>query len=124
MNVFFRGSLIQDIPSEGKDYLDHDQHSEGGGFTVVHGVSVKKGTLLASLVGEKVRVNTLHHQAARKVGEGLIVTATSEDGLIEGLERPDYPFMLGVQWHPERLNEAPHSNIFKAFVESAKNKPD
>ena len=122
MNVFFRGTLIQDIPSEAKGYLNHAQYSEGGGFTVVHSVSVEKGSQLASIVGEKVMVNTLHHQAVRKVGEGLVVTAISEDGLIEGLERPDYPFMLGVQWHPERLNEEPHFNIFKALVESAKNK--
>jgi putative glutamine amidotransferase len=120
MNVFFRGSLIQDIPSEGKGYIDHTRYSEGGGFTLVHGVSVEKGTLLASLTGEKVRVNTMHHQAVRKVGDGLIVAAVSEDGLIEGVERPGYPFMLGVQWHPERLNDEPHLNIFKALVESAK----
>jgi len=120
INVFFHGSLIQDISSEGKeDYLNHFQSSEGG-FSVVHGVSVKKEARLASLVGENVRVNTMHHQAVRKVGDGLIVSAMSEDGLIEGIERPDYPFMLGVQWHPERLNEEPHFNLFKAFVESAK----
>ena len=119
MNIFFHGTLIQNIPSEGKGYLDH-ANSPGGGFSVVHGVSVDKGSLLASLVGENVRVNSTHHQAVRKVGEGLVVTAMSEDGLVEGTERPDYPFMLGVQWHPERLNEEPHLNIFKALVESAK----
>ena len=117
MNVFFRGSLIQDIPSEGKGYLDHTQHSKGG-FSVAHSVSVEKGSRLASLTGDKVIVNTLHHQAVRKVGDGLAVSAISEDGLIEAIERPDYPFMLGVQWHPERLNEEPHINIFKAFIES------
>jgi putative glutamine amidotransferase len=120
MNVFFHGSLIQDISSEGKGYLNHALQSEGGGFSVVHDVSVEKGTLLASLVGENAKVNSMHHQATRKVGEGLIVTAVSEDGVIEGLEHPDYPFMLGVQWHPERLNEEPHLNLFRAFVESAK----
>ena len=118
MNVFFKGSLIQDISSEKKGYLEHVQSSEGG-FAPAHGVSVTKGTLLASLVGESVRVNTLHHQAARKVGEGLIVAAESEDGIIEAVEMPEYPFMLGVQWHPERLGEEPHFNIFKAFVSAA-----
>ena len=119
MNVFFRGTLIQDIPSEGKGYINHFQSSEGRGFSVVHSVSVEKGSRLASLMGERVMVNTMHHQAARQTGEGLVVTAISEDGLIEGLERPDYPFMVGVQWHPERLNVEPHFNLFKAFVESA-----
>jgi putative glutamine amidotransferase len=80
---------------------------------------VEKGTKLVSLVGETVRVNTMHHQAVGKAGEGLVAAARSEDGLIEGLERPGYPFMLGVQWHPERLEDDGHANIFKALVESA-----
>ncbi|MDR2180800.1 MAG: gamma-glutamyl-gamma-aminobutyrate hydrolase family protein [Synergistaceae bacterium] len=116
MNVFFRGSLIQDILSEEKGYLDHSQSDEGG-FEPAHSVLVEKGTKLVSLIGEEVRVNSLHHQAARKIGEGLVVAAQSEDGLVEALERPEYPFMLGVQWHPERLSGEPHSNIFEAFVE-------
>ena len=119
MNVFFHGSLIQDIASEGPGYLEHSQSSEGG-FATVHGVSVERGTRLASLVGESVRVNSMHHQAVRRAGEGLIVAARAEDGIAEGLECPDYPFMLGVQWHPERLNQEPHLNIFTAFVESAR----
>ena len=117
MNVFFKGSLIQDIPSEDRGYLKHSQSDES--FSPVHAISTVKGTRLNALLGDDFRVNTLHHQAARQVGEGLDVSAHSEDGLIEAIERPNYPFMMGVQWHPERLSGEEQIVLFKEFIASA-----
>jgi putative glutamine amidotransferase len=126
MNVFFGGSLIQDIPSEadasGRNYLRHTRGDVRG--TPVHGVTTVGGTRLAEILGGSFRVNSIHHQAARKPGEGLVVAAFSEDGLIEGVERPGYPFMVGVQWHPESLDEEPHFRIFEAFIAAASKPPE
>ncbi|GHS98617.1 peptidase C26 [Synergistales bacterium] len=120
INVFFRGSLIQDIPKEaetsGKPYLRHTRNDAKN--ESVHNVNTVKGTRLAELLGDSFGVNSLHHQATRRPGDGLLVSAYSEDGLIEGLEHPDYPFLIGVQWHPERLSEAPHFKLFEAFVKA------
>jgi putative glutamine amidotransferase len=62
-------------------------------------------------------VNSRHHQAALRVGKGLAVSALSMDDVIEGLERPDRAFVVGVQWHPEdriRVSEMDRK-IFEAF---------
>jgi putative glutamine amidotransferase len=61
-------------------------------------------------------VNSRHHQAVAEPGAGLRVCARSGDGLVEAVERPDLPFCIGVQWHPERM-ESPHrERLFRAFV--------
>jgi putative glutamine amidotransferase len=69
-----------------------------------------------------LEVNTTHHQAIKRLGNGLLINATAEDGLIEGIESPKHSFVLGVQWHPEAL--APRSlyqrKIFSAFVEACR----
>ena len=119
MNVFFKGSLIQDILSENKGYINHSRSDDSYG--AVHKVQTVAGTKVHALLGgNAVGVNTLHHQAARKIGEGLVVAATSEDGIVEAIERPDYPFMIGLQWHPERLDMPPHFALFEEFVKAAK----
>jgi putative glutamine amidotransferase len=67
-------------------------------------VHVEEGSRLAAVIGAgKVGVNSAHHQAARAVGNGLVVTARAPDGVIEGLEAPEHPFCIGVQWHPEAM---------------------
>jgi putative glutamine amidotransferase len=69
-----------------------------------------------------LEVNTTHHQAVKQLGAGLVINATAEDGLIEGIESSNHSFVLGVQWHPEAL--APRSvhqrKIFYAFVEACR----
>lgn len=118
MNVFFKGTLIQDIPSENKGYLNHSRIDAS--CQPVHGVSTVAGTRLNALLGEELHVNTLHHQAVRLPGEGLTVAAQSEDGLIEAIELKHYPFLMGVQWHPERLDgEASQTPLFEDFVRSS-----
>jgi putative glutamine amidotransferase len=66
---------------------------------------------------DKIRVNSLHHQGIKTVGEGLKATAFAPDGLVEGLEVDGAGFAIGVQWHPECLPEDEKSaRLFKAFV--------
>jgi putative glutamine amidotransferase len=119
MNVAAGGSLIQDIDSEIETKIKHasqpsDRHR--------HDVIVEKGTKLSSILGEReLSVNSSHHQAIRNVGGGLRVTAHAPDGIIEGLEDPQQPFYVGVQWHPEDMTgESSASSLFGAFVEAAR----
>ncbi|HXH26371.1 MAG TPA: gamma-glutamyl-gamma-aminobutyrate hydrolase family protein [Candidatus Acidoferrum sp.] len=89
----------------------------------VHEVAVKPGTLLASIVGEQpFRVNSRHHQAVRHPGEGVVVSGTAPDGVIEAIEVPSQPFMLGVQFHPEDLyrTEPTSRKLFEAFIAAAR----
>jgi len=86
-----------------------------------HPVTVRAGTLLARIVGEgPVEVNSAHHQAADRVGRGLVVSARSPDGVIEALEDPSRPFYLAVQWHPERIFQRPEQlALFDALIRAA-----
>ena len=92
LNVALGGSLIQDIPTEVLQHLDHDP--KVGPAMIGHYVEVTPGTTLAELVAAEIEgdgycaVNSRHHQAIKKVGEGLKVTASSVDGVIEAVERP------------------------------------
>lgn len=124
MNAAFGGTLYQDLPREWPGDLQHAQNAPRD--HVAHQVQVVPGTLLATILGsETVYVNTFHHQAVNRLAARCIVNARSGDGLIEGLEHPDYRFVLGVQWHPENLFRKEESalRLFAAFVESASMRP-
>jgi putative glutamine amidotransferase len=117
-NVYFKGTLIPDLPSIGKI-----KHEKDEGYDQRHEVTVVPETILSQTVhalhGE---VNSAHHQAADKIGEGLVVSARSSNGVVEGLERKypeEKPFLLLVQWHPERMKDAGSAfskNIREAFI--------
>jgi len=119
LNVVLGGTLFQHIPDEVKGALAHEQanpRNEAG-----HRVRVARGTLLHGICGtDELEVNSAHHQAAKTVGEGVIVNATAEDGVIEGIEDPRLRFCLGVQWHPEFSISAGDDRIFQAFVAAAR----
>ena len=119
LNVVLGGTLFQHIPDEVKGALAHEQpnpRTEAG-----HTVRVVRGTLLHGICGtDELAVNSAHHQAAKTVGEGVIVNATAEDGVIEGIEDPRLRFCLGVQWHPEFSISAGDDRIFQAFVAAAR----
>lgn len=120
-NVQRGGSLMQDIASEAPQACKHEQGAPRERPS--HSLSIKPECLLAGLAGEeRAFVNSHHHQALEKVGEGLQVSAWSSDGLIEAVEDTmDGRWALGVQWHPElgwekdRLSTA----IFDSFVRAA-----
>jgi gamma-glutamyl-gamma-aminobutyrate hydrolase PuuD len=84
-----------------------------------HKVTVAADTRLAAAIGAGMhRVNSFHGQAVGRVGDGLRVCATADDGVIEGLERPDRAFVIGIQWHPEitSLTEEAALTLFRALV--------
>ena len=114
LNVARGGSLLQHVP-------DHRQTQPG--WTVTHDVAVEPGSLLARAVGsESLRVNSFHHQAVERLGEGLRAVAWAPDGTVEGIEGDDGRFVLGVQWHAETLDEVerPQARLFAALAEAAR----
>jgi len=72
-------------------------------------VAIKKNT---------IKVNSAHHQAVKKLGDDLIVSALANDGIIEGIEHKSHKWCMGLQWHPEFLITHYDSNIFKNFINS------
>jgi putative glutamine amidotransferase len=76
--------------------------------------------LFDALGAESCRVNSLHHQAADRIGAGLRAVATDLDGIVQGIENPTMDFQLGVQWHPEYLPYRSHQRrLFRTLVEAA-----
>jgi putative glutamine amidotransferase len=100
LNVALGGTLWQDVVVQ---HAGQDGHDSEDRAALVHDVAVVPGTLLHRVVGaDRLRVNSVHHQAVRELGRGLVVSARAGDGLVEGAELPDRP-VLGVQCHPEEL---------------------
>lgn len=119
MNVVFGGSLYQDIPTQYPSNIIHSQdkpYSNG-----VHNVEVF-GQLEELFAKKKIIVNSHHHQGVKKLASNFIVLGKSEDGIIEAAMINDYPFGLGVQWHPEMLGKdnLESGELFKKFIESCK----
>ena len=121
LNVLFGGSLYQDIPSQVDGAMQHTQNSSR--HEKVHAITVYEDTKLHSMVGEHIMTNSFHHQSVKALGEGLVISATTNDGIVEAIEHPKYTFCLGVQWHPEELaihGDSPSKKLFEAFVTACK----
>ncbi len=89
----------------------------------IHSVAVEKNTKLFDIFqSDCEKVNSMHHQAIDKVGKGLIVSARSTDGYVEALELANYPFCMGVQWHPEHMaaRTPAQQKLFQAFVDACR----
>jgi len=106
INVAFGGSLYQDIACQFNTIIDHKKGS--------HRILGEGETLQGEFT-----VNSSHHQAVKGLGEGLSVSAFSEDGIVEAITLSNYPFLTGVQWHPERSEDELSVILFRTFVESA-----
>jgi putative glutamine amidotransferase len=118
LNVQQGGTLIQHLPSTAR----HRQRTENKG-TPVHPVEIIPGTELATIAGGSLHwnVNSRHHQAIDKLGQGLRISARDpEDGTIEAVERPDKRFVIGVQWHPENMSatDPRQARLFQAFADA------
>jgi len=112
MNVALGGSLVQDIADQVPGAVDHVQGAR-------HAVRVERGSRLYEILGaETLEVTSFHHQAVKRPAAGLRVTARSPDGVIEAVERSGARFLLGVQWHPERLpaGEPAGGGMLRALV--------
>jgi putative glutamine amidotransferase len=115
INVLYKGSLIQHIPDEIKNPIEHEQknpRNEAG-----HSVTIQENTKLHSIISKQnIMVNSAHHQAIKVPGKGLIVNAISNDGVIEGIEDPTKTFCIGVQWHPEFFIQDSDNKLLNAFI--------
>ena len=126
MNVFRGGTLWQDIPSQRTDAPLHPIAQHGQMPVRLHSVRIVPGTNLAEVLNtDTLNVNSAHHQGIKVLGEGLIASAFSEDGIIEAFESPDGPFFCAVQWHPEWLYPSVDATaLLREFVETCRRSSD
>lgn len=114
INVASGGSLYQDIYTEPKTSLKHQQ--EANLYNPSHRISINEGSLLEKIFMEnELWVNTSHHQAVKKVAKGFIVSAKTSDNIVEAIESTDHRFVLGLQWHPE-LMYLQDNKMLKPFI--------
>ena len=109
LNVYYQGTLIQDIPTCLKTTINHSQKEMSG---TRHQIQVQANTFFANYF-ENQAVNSFHH-CIDKLGQNLIINAISEDGIIEGIENQD---IIAVQWHPERMNDFHKQQFCKMMVD-------
>ena len=102
INVAFNGTLYQDI----------DQHDQKDITGYHHLVKTKKNTLLEKYLGKKFMTNSFHHQAINKLADGFTISAISDDNVIEAIEKDN---IIGIQWHPEKINDKIQQGIIKLF---------
>jgi len=118
LNVYLEGTLLQHIPASIAGALEHQDRQAR------HPVVMEPGSRMAEWAGDapELLVNSTHHQSVQRLGRGLKVVARATDGVIEAVEG-DFPrhFVIGVQWHPERLwEEEPLSaRVFQELVRAA-----
>ena len=125
LNVVRGGALHQHLPELSVE-IGHRQRTSGRETS--HPVEVEPGSRLAAALGyeqvevaDRLDVNSFHHQAIDRLGEGLEVTARAPDGTIEAVEDPRRQFLIGVQWHAETLVHRPQeAALFRRFVEACR----
>ncbi len=128
LNTFMGGTLFQDVEHDMSGGMHHDFHFDAEQKALprnflAHEVTITTDSILGRCAGTtNMRVNSLHHQGIKTIGAGLHASAYAPDGLIEAIEIADYPFGLGVQWHPEELGDTTSTNIFSSFIEATKNR--
>jgi len=125
LNIAAGGDIYQDIDTQVKGVIKHRQQAPMWYGT--HNISVTGGSMLERILKTtEARVNSLHHQAARKVAAGFQISAVAVDGIIEAVESQEHLFVLGVQWHPERMIcRCRHALLlFKTLVEKSVERRD
>lgn len=128
MNVALGGTLYQDLPAQfGERGVDHSQTDPK--WVPRHAVELARGSRMGEFSGaESMNVNSYHHQAVKRLADGLAVVGRSEDGVIEALESRDFSerWLIGVQWHAEAMRGSSEGGVsqralFEAHVEAARN---
>ncbi len=120
LNVHLGGSLYQHLPAQCDSRVQHEQ--KGKEKAAAHALSVEPKSTLHDILGTaEIMVNSTHHQAIKKLGEGLNAVALAPDGIIEAVEIPAHRFALGVQWHPEALinNHPVWKKVFERLIQKA-----
>lgn len=121
MNVYFGGSLYQDIPSQLETDVLH--RMEEPYHRSCHDCVLEPGTPIADRVGDAViQINSLHHQSVKDPAPGFVVAGRCSDGIVEAICDPNEKFRWGVQWHPEKIWDIEESSakILRAFVDACK----
>ena len=121
MNIAMGGTLYTDLPSQFPTVLRHQQSDDTPVSKLTQRVRIDPASRLYAIVGaETIWTNTFHHQAVQRLGNGFRVAAAATDGVVEAIEIPERSFFIGVQWHPEGLQDhAEEARLFKAFVAAA-----
>jgi len=115
LNVLLGGTLVQHIPDEIPNALEHQQPTPR--TEAWHDVTVQTGTMLYDIVQTtRLSVNSNHHQAVKDTGEHVKVSAHADDGVVEAIEYTQHPFCLGVEWHPELEVSSGDRAIMQAFI--------
>lgn len=120
LNVFNGGALYQDIPHELNSPVTHWQGEPYS--TPVHTVDIAEDSILQRIFRKKtVEVNSIHHQGIKTLAPNLRATAYAPDGIVEAYESRNGWFLMGVQWHPERMfREHPvQGQLFRHFIQQA-----
>jgi putative glutamine amidotransferase len=126
LNVHQGGSLVQDIPAEKPGTEVHGKTDLAASAAIKdleHGATLVEGSHLQKLAGvTQVRINSSHHQSIDRPGKKLRITARGTDGIIEGVELESAEdWVVGVQWHPERMPDNPFAQeLFADFVQAAR----
>ena len=125
LNVYFGGTLYQDLPTQYTDELEHYQKAPWGEHH--HRVRCTPGSRLHEALAdcEPIEINSFHHQAVKDLAPMLECTAKAEDGLVEGVESTEHDWIVGVQWHPERheaqtTREDPNIRVMEAFADQVR----
>ncbi len=114
LSVWRGGSLVQDIPTAVGTAIGHSKGAR-------HDVDLEPSSRVARILGgTRFPVRSWHHQAVENPGRHVRVVARSGDGVVEAVEDEEHPFFLAVQWHPERMHDAPEqARLFAALIEAA-----
>jgi putative glutamine amidotransferase len=126
LNVYLGGSLIQDLRTETGTATPHRKKDlvPEAREDLVHGAMFEPGSRLAKIAGApEAGINSSHHQAVEKPGKNLRITSRASDGIVEGIEwNGDSNWVVGVQWHPERMfGDAFSERLFSDFMAAARN---
>ena len=121
INVYEGGTLLQDLSEAKTTLLKHSQGSNPAQKT--QKIKLEKSSKLYDIFAkDELFINSFHHQVIDEVASGYKVTARTSDGVVEAIECENYPFLVGVQWHPEMMAKTCDDmlKLFKRLVAEAK----
>ena len=118
LNIYKGGTLHQDLNKAGFQKMNH-QKPYADARKHIHKINIDENTKLKEIIqDEMILVNSIHHQGIDKLGKDLKISAKSPDGVIEGIETTNGWDAIGIQWHPEYLDDEPTNKIYKWLINS------
>jgi putative glutamine amidotransferase len=117
LNIAYNGTLYQDLPSQ-MNSMKHVQNTLR--YIPTHKVKIKENTFLYDLFNDELMVNSFHHQGIKDLSNDFHTIASSDDGVIEAIEKNDGTYMLGLQWHPEMMQNEDMIKILEYFLDKCR----